>query len=58
MLKKINLIIGLICLVGVAYLIAIKKNLKITKAFTNSYPNATTEIITPRNFFDFCKLNE
>lgn len=36
----------------------IKKNLKITKAFTNSYPNATTEIITPRNFFDFCKLNE
>jgi predicted AAA+ superfamily ATPase len=35
-----------------------KNTPKISKAFTNSYPNATTEIITPRNFFDFCKLNE
>lgn len=34
-----------------------KKNPKISKAFTNSYPNASTEIITSRNFFDFCKLN-
>jgi len=24
---------------------------KITKAFTNSYPNAKTEIISPENFF-------
>jgi hypothetical protein len=25
---------------------------KITKAFTNNYPDAKTEIITPDNFFD------
>lgn len=35
----------------------IKRNARISKAFTNSYPNAKTEIITPRNCFDFCKLN-
>ena len=35
-----------------------KNTSKISKALTNSYPNATTEIITPHNFFDFCKLNE
>ncbi len=30
-----------------------RSNAKITKAFTNIYPNATTEIITPRNFKRF-----
>jgi len=31
-----------------------KKNHKVTAAFTNAYPDAQTEIITPRNFVEFC----
>lgn len=34
-----------------------KSTSKISKAFTNKYPNASTEIITPLHFFDFCRLN-
>jgi len=30
-----------------------RKSTKITRAFTNIYPSATTEIITPRNFKEF-----
>ncbi|MBA3899492.1 MAG: ATP-binding protein [Bacteroidetes bacterium] len=32
------------------------KKHRITKAFTNMYPDAQTEIITPRNFSKFCLL--
>ena len=31
-----------------------KKKHKVTAAFTNAYPNARTEVITPRNFVRFC----
>jgi len=33
-----------------------KKHLRVTKAFTNLYPNATTYVITPENFVDFTFL--
>lgn len=33
-----------------------KKKNRVTKAFTNSYPNAVTEVITPQNFADFVGL--
>jgi predicted AAA+ superfamily ATPase len=33
-----------------------KKKHKVTEAFTNSYPEAKTEVITPRNFVEFCGL--
>ena len=29
---------------------------KITKTFTNAYPNAETQIITPKNYVDFIIL--
>ena len=32
-----------------------KKKHKITKSFTNLYPNASTEILTPENFVNFIK---
>lgn len=32
------------------------KNHKVTKAFTNMYPNAETEVITPKNFVGFAGL--
>lgn len=32
------------------------KNHKVTRAFTNAYPDATTEVITPINFVEFCGL--
>jgi uncharacterized protein len=32
------------------------KNHKITRAFTNAYPEAITEILTPQNFRGFCFL--
>ncbi len=31
---------------------------KVTKAFTNDYPDAETQVITPRNFFKFTGLTE
>jgi uncharacterized protein len=31
-----------------------KKRHKVTAAFTNAYPDARTEVITPRNFVGFC----
>jgi uncharacterized protein len=31
-----------------------KKKHKVTAAFTNAYPEARTEVITPRNFVGFC----
>jgi predicted AAA+ superfamily ATPase len=33
-----------------------KANQKVSLAFTNSYPNAKTEVITSDNFFEFCFL--
>ena len=32
-----------------------KKKHKVSKSFTNLYPNASTEILTPENFVDFIK---
>jgi predicted AAA+ superfamily ATPase len=34
------------------------KNHKITRAFTNIYPNTKNEIITPENFAEFCFLKD
>lgn len=36
---------------------SLKKNY-VTKAFTNTYPKATTDIITPKHFMDFCHLKK
>jgi len=33
-----------------------KKRFKVTKAFTNLYPDARTQIITTRNFYDFTMI--
>jgi predicted AAA+ superfamily ATPase len=32
------------------------KSAKVTAAFTNSYPNATAQVISPKNFTPFCGL--
>jgi predicted AAA+ superfamily ATPase len=34
------------------------KNHKISKAFTNIYPDSKNDIINPRNFNEFCRINE
>lgn len=34
-----------------------KKKHRVTAAFTNAYPEASTDIITPRNFVGFCGLD-
>ena len=31
----------------------IRKSVRITRAFTNAYPDASTKIITPENFTEF-----
>lgn len=33
-----------------------RKGSYVTKAFTNLYPKATTNVITPENFMEFCQL--
>ncbi|MEX2589583.1 MAG: ATP-binding protein [Chitinophagales bacterium] len=33
------------------------KNQKVSRAFTNAYPNAATDVIHPRNFVEFCRIN-
>ena len=35
-----------------------KKTFRVTKAFKNSYKDAITDVVTPRNFDSFCGLNE
>lgn len=33
-------------------------NAKVSRAFTNLYPQADTNVITPENFVPFCRINE
>lgn len=33
-----------------------KSNAKVSRAFTNAYPEAATDIISPDNFYEFCGL--
>ncbi len=35
-----------------------KKNTRVTRAFTNQYPDAETMVISPQNFTGFCGLND
>lgn len=34
----------------------VSKNHKVSKAFTNAYPSAKEEVLTPRNFVEFCMV--
>jgi len=34
-----------------------RKKHRVTKAFTNAYPDANTEVVTPVSFDKFCKIN-
>ena len=36
---------------------SLKKKIAVSKAFTNSYPEAQTNVLTPRNYSDFCDLS-
>ncbi|MFA6261383.1 MAG: ATP-binding protein [Bacteroidia bacterium] len=35
-----------------------KGNAKVSRAFSNLYPQADTDVITPENFVPFCRINE
>ena len=35
----------------------IHKKHSVTKAFTNAYPNAKTDIVTPLSFSNFCRID-